>query len=81
MRPQKSFYERFIKRPQDFFCALAAIVALAPVMLSIALLVRIKLGAPVIFKQARPGKDERIFHLYKFRTMTEWRDAEGAQLG
>ncbi len=46
MRPQKSFYERFIKRPQDFFCALAAIVALAPVMLSIALLVRIKLGAP-----------------------------------
>lgn len=62
-------YEKFIKRPQDFICALLAIIVLSPVLLVVAILVRIKLGAPVLFTQERPGKDGKIFKLYKFRTM------------
>ena len=67
-------YERYIKRPQDFLCALAALIVLSPVMLSTALLVRIKLGSPVLFTQDRPGKDGKIFKLYKFRTMLPPKD-------
>ena len=67
-------YERFIKRPQDFMCALLAIIILSPVLLVTALLVRIKLGSPVLFTQDRPGKDGRIFKLYKFRTMLPPKD-------
>ena len=67
---KKGFYERFIKRPQDFLCALAGIVVLSPVMLITAILVRTKLGSPVIFKQERPGLNGKVFQLYKFRTMT-----------
>lgn len=67
-------YERFIKRPQDFLCALLATIALSPVMLVTAILVRIKLGSPVLFKQERPGKDGKIFKLYKFRTMLPPKD-------
>ena len=63
------FYERWFKRPQDFLCALLAIVVLSPVMIITALLVRLKLGSPVLFIQERPGLNERIFRLYKFRTM------------
>lgn len=73
-------YERFIKRPQDFLCALAAVVVLSPVMAATALLVRVKLGAPVLFKQKRPGKDGRIFEIYKFRSMTSAVDKNGAPL-
>lgn len=62
-------YEKFIKRPQDFLCALLAIIVLSPVYLVTAILVRIKLGSPVLFSQERPGKDGKIFRLYKFRTM------------
>ncbi len=62
-------YEKFIKRPQDFICALLAIIVLSPVLLVVAILVRIKLGSPVLFTQERPGKDGKIFKLYKFRTM------------
>lgn len=62
-------YEKFFKRPQDFLCALLAIIVLSPVMLITAILVRIKLGSPVLFTQDRPGKDGKIFKLYKFRTM------------
>lgn len=76
MRKQ-GFYERYIKRPQDFLCALLALFFLSPVLLVTALLVRIKLGSPVIFKQKRPGKDEKIFTLYKFRTMTDKKDKDG----
>ena len=76
-RHKKGFYERFIKRPMDFCLALVALVVLSPVMLIVALLVRIKLGSPVIFKQDRPGLNEKIFKLYKFRTMTDKKDAEG----
>ncbi len=74
---KKRFYERFIKRPQDFVCALIGIVVLSPVMLITAILVRTKLGSPVIFKQERPGLDGKVFTLYKFRTMTDAKDEEG----
>ena len=70
-------YEKYIKRPQDFFCALAAIIVLSPVMLITALLVRVKLGSPVIFTQDRPGLGGKIFKLYKFRSMTDARDENG----
>ena len=62
-------YEKYIKRPQDFLCALAAIIVLSPVLLVTAVLVRIKLGSPVLFTQERPGKDGKVFKLYKFRSM------------
>lgn len=62
-------YERFIKRPQDFLCALLATIVLSPVMLITAILVRIKLGSPVLFTQDRPGRNGKVFRLYKFRTM------------
>ncbi|WP_270524914.1 sugar transferase [Longibaculum muris] len=70
-------YRLFIKRFLDFALSLIAIVILSPVLLIVAVLVRTKLGSPVIFKQKRPGKDEKIFTLYKFRTMTDARDEEG----
>ena len=73
-------YERYIKRPLDFLCALLAIIVLSPVLLIVAVLVRIKLGSPVLFTQDRPGKDEKIFKLYKFRTMTDQRDEKGELL-
>ncbi len=62
-------YEKFIKRPQDFLCALLAAAALSPVLLLTAVSVRIKLGSPVLFTQDRPGRGGKIFKLYKFRTM------------
>ena len=71
------FYERYIKRPQDFLCALAAVVVLSPVMAVTAFLVRLKLGSPVIFKQERPGLKGKVFILYKFRTMTDEKDTAG----
>lgn len=77
---KKGFYERFIKRPQDFLCALAGIIVLSPVILITAILVRVKLGSPVIFKQERPGLNGKIFTLYKFRTMTDKKDVNGELL-
>lgn len=77
MAHKMGFYEKYIKRPQDFLCASAALVALSPVMAVTALLVRQKLGTPVLFTQDRPGLDGRVFKLYKFRTMTDERDEEG----
>lgn len=73
-------YEKFIKRPQDFLCALLATIVLSPVMLVTAILVAVKLGRPVLFKQERPGRNAKIFKIYKFRTMTDQRDAEGKLL-
>ena len=67
-------YEKYIKRPQDFLCASAALVVLSPVMGITAILVRTKLGSPILFTQERPGKDGRIFKLYKFRTMLPPKD-------
>lgn len=74
---KKGFYERFIKRPQDFLCSLLAIIVLSPVMLITAILVRTKLGSPIIFKQERPGLNGEIFKLYKFRSMTDKKDEKG----
>ena len=68
---KKGFYERHIKRIQDFLCALLALIVLSPVFVIIAILVKIKLGSPILFKQERPGLNEQIFTLYKFRTMTD----------
>lgn len=73
-------YEKYFKRPQDLICSLAAAIVLSPVMLVTAVLVRVKLGAPVIFAQDRPGKDGKVFKLYKFRSMTDARDSEGKLL-
>ena len=70
-------YERWFKRFIDILCALAAILVFWWLYLLVAVLVRIKLGSPVIFCQKRPGKDEKIFKLYKFRTMTDERDENG----
>lgn len=70
-------YRLFIKRFLDFILSLCAIIILSPVMLITALLVKIKLGSPVLFTQKRPGKDEKIFKMYKFRTMTDEKDKEG----
>lgn len=73
-------YEKYIKRPLDCVLAACALILLSPVLLVVAILVRLKLGAPVIFHQERPGKDERIFRLCKFRTMTDERDERGELL-
>lgn len=73
-------YSRFGKRPMDFTLALLALIILSPVFLIVALLVRIKLGSPVLFTQSRPGLNERIFEMYKFRTMTDNRNDNGELL-
>ncbi len=75
-----NIYRKYVKRPMDFILSLLAIVILSPVLLIVALLVRLKLGNPIIFKQKRPGVNERIFTLYKFRTMTDKRDENGEVL-
>ncbi|MBQ6846155.1 MAG: sugar transferase [Oscillospiraceae bacterium] len=73
-------YKRFFKRPIDIFCALLAIIVFSWLYIIVAILVRIKLGSPVLFKQERPGKDGKIFKLYKFRTMTDEKDENGELL-
>ena len=71
---EQGFYEKYVKRPQDFFCACLAAITLSPVLSTTAVLVRIKLGSPVLFTQDRPGRDGEIFKLYKFRTMLPPKD-------
>lgn len=70
-------YRHFFKRFFDFVLSLIAIIILSPVYIIVAILVRVKLGSPVIFTQERPGKDEKIFKMYKFRSMTSEIDKEG----
>ena len=77
MERRRGFYEKYIKRPQDFICALFAIILFGPVLMVAALLVRIKLGSPVIFRQERAGWNGKPFRLWKFRSMTDERDEEG----
>lgn len=77
MQRKKTLYEIFFKRPIDFIVALCAILILSPLMLILSILVSVKLGSPIIFKQQRPGKNEKIFNIYKFRTMTNKRDKNG----
>ena len=76
-REESRMYKNGIKRCLDFLLSLAGIIVLSPVLLVLAALVRVKLGAPVLFKQERPGKNEKIFTLCKFRTMTDARDEKG----
>ncbi|MDO4552101.1 MAG: sugar transferase, partial [Bacillota bacterium] len=73
----RGIYDIFVKRGLDILLSLAALVILSPLLLLLALLIRAKLGAPVVFRQRRPGLNEKIFLLYKFRSMTEARDGEG----
>ena len=73
-------YEKYFKRPLDILCALAALIVFGWLYILVAVLVRVKLGSPVIFKQPRPGKNEKIFNLYKFRSMTDERDENGELL-
>ena len=80
LRLKKTIYTRFLKRFFDVALSLCALLVLGLPMAVLAVLVRVKLGAPVLFTQDRPGKDEKIFRLYKFRTMTDARDENGALL-
>lgn len=75
--PPRSIYERYVKRAIDFCCSGTALVVLSPVYLTTAILVRVNLGSPVIFKQERPGLHEKSFYLYKFRSMTDAKDKNG----
>ncbi|MFR5633808.1 MAG: sugar transferase [Monoglobales bacterium] len=70
-------YEKYVKRVIDIVCALAAIIVFSWLYLIVAILVKIKLGSPVLFKQPRPGKNEKVFNMYKFRTMTDEKDENG----
>lgn len=74
---EQGFYERYIKLPQDICLALMGLVILSPVLLAVALLVRCKLGSPVIFRQERAGRDGVPFYMYKFRSMSDARDEQG----
>ncbi len=80
MKHKAGFYEKYIKRLLDILFSGLLLIVLSPVMLVTAILVRIKLGGPVIFCQERPGKNEKIFKLHKFRSMTDKRDADGKLL-
>lgn len=77
MERKVSFYEKYSKRMLDILLSFLALIFLSPVILITAILVRVKLGSPVLFKQRRPGKDGKIFSMYKFRTMTDGKDVDG----
>ena len=79
-KQQKGFYEKYIKVPQDVFIAVIALIVLSPVLLTVAVLIRIKLGSPVIFKQERAGKDGKPYYMYKFRSMSDERDDQNVLL-
>lgn len=70
-------YKKFVKRFLDIIISFCGLILLSPIILVVAILIRIKLGSPVIFKQKRPGKDEKIFKLYKFRSMNDKKDEDG----
>ena len=74
------FYKKYVKRLMDFILSLIAMIVLSPILLIVAILVRVKLGGPVLFKQDRPGLNEEIFTMYKFRSMTDERDENGELL-
>jgi len=80
MRHKAGFYEKYVKRLLDIVLSGCALIVLSPLLLVTAILVRVKLGSPVIFCQERPGKDEKIFKLHKFRSMSDARDETGALL-
>lgn len=80
MSNSRGIYRRFIKRPMDFTLSLLAVVVFSPLLFIVAILVRAKLGSPILFKQERPGLNEEIFTMYKFRTMTDEKDSNGELL-
>jgi undecaprenyl phosphate N,N'-diacetylbacillosamine 1-phosphate transferase len=82
MKTKGGIYRKFIKRPMDFILSLLAIIILTiiPVLPIVAILVKVKLGGPILFKQKRPGLNEKVFMMYKFRTMTDERDQNGELL-
>ena len=73
----ETYYETTPKRTMDVVCSIGALTVFSPIYLTVALLVKLKLGSPVIFKQKRPGKNGEVFELYKFRTMTDEKDENG----
>ena len=73
-------YEKYFKRPFDLLCGFAALTVFCWLYIILAIMIRIKLGSPILFSQERPGKDEKIFKLYKFRTMTDEKDENGKLL-
>ena len=77
---RRGIYEKFIKRALDMILSGIAIIILSPILLIVAVLVKTKLGSPVIFKQERPGLNEKIFKMYKFRSMTDAKDENGELL-
>lgn len=77
---KKGFYEKYIKVPQDVFLASVALIVLSLVLLIVAIMIRVKLGSPVIFKQERAGKNGKPYYMYKFRSMTDLRDENGELL-
>ena len=79
-RDKGGLYRLYFKRPMDFILSLSAIIILSPVLIITGVLVRTKLGSPILFKQNRPGLDEKIFTMYKFRTMTNQKDETGELL-
>ncbi len=79
-RKKQGIYEKYIKRGLDIVSASLGLVVLSPIMIGMSVLIRIKLGKPVIFIQERPGKDERIFRMYKFRSMSDARGEDGELL-
>lgn len=77
---EQGFYEKYIKRPQDFILSSLALILLSPILIITSTFVKKRLGSPILFTQDRPGKDGEIFKLYKFRTMTDERDENGELL-
>ena len=80
VKQNKGIYQKYFKRPLDFVLSFIALIILCPVLITVAILVRIKLGSPIIFKQRRPGYNGSIFSMYKFRTMTDEKDMNGVLL-
>ena len=80
MNRKKGLYEKYIKRILDVVLSGFALIILSPVLIGVAVLVKIKLGSPVLFKQKRPGLNEELFEMYKFRSMTDERDENGELL-
>ena len=80
MQHKQGFYEKYVKRLVDIVCSLVVLVLFWWLYIILAVLVRFKLGSPILFKQQRPGKNEKIFNMYKFRTMTDARDDNGELL-
>lgn len=80
MKRKQGFYEKYVKVPQDCILALLALIVLSPVLLIVSIVVRVKLGSPVLFKQERAGKNGKPFYIYKFRSMSDEKDENGELL-